>query len=153
MLNFEIKDATKILSVARALKTYHPPFTVADNYRLIDNGIDPEATVQIEAEGQFIHEAANGAGPVDALASVLKKALTPLFPFLDQISLIDYRAEIIDASLGTATLVMVSITFTDGDEVWKVYSSSANINFASFNVLVDGLEYAILRYRQKNCRS
>ena len=145
MLDFEVKDATKALGIARSLNKYIPPFTITDNYRLIDNGLDPEATVQIKANGKIIHEASNGTGPVDALASVLKKGLTPLFPFLAEIKLIDYHAEIIDSSLGTATSVQVSILFTDGEDVWKVYASSENINCASFKVLVDGFEYAILR--------
>ena len=150
MFNIEIKDATKTLAVARALNSYMPPFKVIDNYRLIDNGIEPEATVQIEADGKYIHEAANGTGPVDALAGVLKKALIPLFPFLEKIFLIDYHAEIIDARLGTATAVMVSITFSNGEDVWKVYTASENINRASFHVLVDGLEFAILNQWQKD---
>jgi 2-isopropylmalate synthase len=145
MLNHEIIDATKKLGIARALKQYTPPFRVIDKYRLIDNGVDPEATVQIEANTLLIHEAANGAGPVDALACVLKKALTPIFPFLESIKLLDYHAEILDSSMGTATIVLVNIIFTDGDEVWNVSSSSENINLASFNVLIDGLEYAILK--------
>ena len=145
MLNFEIVDATKILSIARALKSYKAPFKLVDNYRLIDNGVEPEATVQIEANGKIIHAAANGAGPVDALATVLKKALIPTFPFLEQIKLVDYHAAIIDSNLGTATSVQVTITFTNGTEVWKVYSSSENINLASFSVLVDGFEYAVLK--------
>ena len=145
MLNIDIVDATKKLGIARALKDYKPPFTIIDRYRLIDNGIEPEATIQLQALGNFIHEAANGAGPVDALANVLKKALTPIFPFLAEVTLIDYHASIIDSNLGTATSVRVSITFTDGTEVWNVYASSENINLASFKVLVDGIEYAILR--------
>lgn len=150
MFNFEVKDATRILGVARSLNNYKAPFSIVDNYRLIDNGIEPEATVQIEADGHAIHEAANGAGPVDALAGVLKKALLPLFPFLEKIQLIDYRAEIIDAKLGTATSVMVTIMFTDGIEVWKGYASSENINLASFQVLVDGMEYAIHLHEKKS---
>jgi 2-isopropylmalate synthase len=146
MLNFEIIDATKRLAIARSLDSYKPPFAIVENYRLIDDGINPEATVQIEAHGSFIHEAATGEGPVDALASVLMKALTPIFPEIGGIKLVDYHAEIIDSSKGTATSVQVTITFTDGKDVWKVYSSSANINRSSFKVLVDGFEYAILKY-------
>ena len=149
MLNLEIQDATKLLNVARALKSYTPSFRIIDSYRLIDNGIDHEATVQIEADGRFIHEAAKGAGPVDALAKVLKKGLLPLFPFLETVNLIDYHAQIVDANLGTATAVMVEIIFSDGADVWKCYATSENINLASFKVLVDGLEYAILCRNQK----
>lgn len=147
MLNYEMEDATLALTIARSLKSYLPPFKIIEGYRLIDNGIDPEATVQIEADGKFIHEASTGNGPVDALAKVLKKALTPLFPEIEKIQLIDYRANILDAKRGTSTDVEVTIIFTDGEEVWKVYSLSENINAASFHVLIDGFEYAILKRR------
>ena len=145
MLNFEIKDGTKILTIARSLHKYSPPFKIMGEYRLIDNGIDPEATVQIKANDRSIHEAATGKGPVDALAKVLKKALTPLFPEIEKVNLIDYRANILDAKRGTSTDVEVTIIFTDGEEIWKVYSLSENINTASFHVLLDGFEYAILK--------
>lgn len=149
MLNFEIQDATRELAIARALKTYDPPFSIVDNYRLIDNGIDPEATVQIEANGREIHEASTGNGPVDALAKVLKKGLTPLFPEIEGVALVDYRANIMDAKRGTSTEVEVTIVFTNGNDVWKVYAVSENINAASFQVLVDGFEYAILKYHSE----
>ena len=145
MLNLEIHDATKELNIARSLKKYTPPFKVIGGYRLIDNGVDPEATVQIEANGRSIHEASTGKGPVDALANVLKKALTPLFPELEKVVLVDYRANILDAKRGTSTDVEVTIIFTDGEEAWKVYYLSENINAASFHVLLDGFEYAILK--------
>jgi 2-isopropylmalate synthase len=149
MLNYEIEDASKILAVARSLKKYKPPFRVVGGYRLIDNGIDPEATVQIEANGRVIHEASNGAGPVDALANVLKKGLTPLFPLIGQIKLVDFHADILDAKRGTSTDVEVTIIFTDGTEIWRVHSLSENINNASFHVLVDGFEYAILKQQAR----
>ncbi len=145
MLNLEIHDATKELTIARSLQKYQAPFKVIGGYRLIDNGIDPEATVQIEANGRYIHEASTGKGPVDALANVLKKALTPLFPQLEKVALVDYRANILDAKRGTSTDVEVTIIFTDGEEAWKVYYLSENINAASFHVLLDGFEYAIFK--------
>lgn len=150
MLNYEIIDATKVLNITRSLDKYKAPFIIIDDYRLIDDGIEPEATVQIKANGKYIHEAATGSGPVDALAKVLKKALTPQFPFLEKIKLIDYGARILDSRKGTGTTIDVNITFTNGKYVWKVYSSSANINAASFIVLVDGFEYAILRELHSN---
>ncbi len=145
MLNYKIEDASKILAIARSLKKYRPPFRIVGGYRLIDNGIDPEATVQIEADGRVIHEASNGNGPVDALANVLKKGLTPLFPVIGQIKLVDFHASILDSKRGTSTDVEVTIIFTDGTEIWRVHSLSENINNASFNVLVDGFEYAVLK--------
>ncbi len=147
MLNIDIVDASKSLSIARSLARYAPPFKIIGGYRLIDNGIDPEATVQIEADGRVIHEASNGKGPVDALAKVLKKGLTPLFPEIEKVALVDFRANILDSRRGTSTDVEVTIIFSDGSEVWKVHSLSENINAASFAVLIDGFEYAILKNR------
>ena len=68
---------------------------------------------------------------------------------LPLVKLIDYRANILDAKRGTSTDVEVTIIFTDGDKVWKVYSLSENINAASFQVLLDGFEYAILKSETK----
>lgn len=149
MLNYEIEDASKALAISRSLKNYRPPFKILDNYRLIDNGIDPEATVQIESGGKIIHEASTGNGPVDALAKVLKKGLTPLFPIINDIKLVDFRANILDARRGTSTVVEVTIIFTNGKDVWKVSSLSENINYASFHGLIDGFEYAILKSTMK----
>lgn len=147
MLNNVVEDATKTLALARSLNRYKAPFKVTGNYKLIDNGITPEATVHIVAEGTSIHEASNGNGPVDALANVLRKALAPLFPEIAKIKLVDYHAKILDAQRGTRTEVEVTIIFTDGEELWKVYSMSENINHASFIVLIDGFEFAILKHR------
>jgi len=149
MLNYEIIDASKALTLARSLKKYSPPFKILEGYRLIDDGVHPEATVQIESQGKEIHEAATGNGPVDALATVLKKALIPLFAVVETIKLIDYRANIIGAHKGTETEVEVTIIFTDGNEIWKVYHLAENINNASFRALVDGFEYAILKENKK----
>jgi 2-isopropylmalate synthase len=145
MLNYDIEDASKVLAIARSLKKYRAPFQVVGGYRLIDNGIDPEATVQIEANGRVIHEASNGKGPVDALANVLKKGLIPLFPEIGKVKLVDFHAVIMDSKRGTSTDVEVTIIFTNGTELWKVHSLSENINAASFNVLIDGFEYAVLK--------
>ncbi len=148
MLNYKIEDATKKLTIARSLDRYIPPFRVVGDYKLIDNGVIPEATVHVEAEGRAIHEASNGKGPVDALANVLRKALMPIFPEIKDVRLIDYQAKILDAHRGTSTDVEVTIIFTNGEELWKVYSMSENINYASFRVLIDGFEYVILKKRE-----
>lgn len=81
---------------------------------------------------------------MDALANVLKKALTPLFPQLEQVRLLDYSSRIFDPRAGTAAKVEVRIIFGDGERLWEVHAFSENINKASFWALVDGFEYAIL---------
>ncbi len=142
-----IRDATKELNILRALDTYKKPFHVLGTYRLIDDGVRPEATVSIKAEHGQMHEASTGVGPVDALAGVLKKCLGSIFPFIQTVKLVDFSSKIHDSKAGTAAKVEVSIIFTDGTEIWSVAAFSENINEASFLALIDGFEYAILLNR------
>lgn len=139
-----IRDATKELNKLRSLKSYKSPFEVVGTYRLIDDGLRPEATVIIKTKKQEMHEASTGVGPVDALANVLKKSLSSIFPVIQGIKLVDFSSRIHDTKSGTSAQVEVSIIFTDGKEIWSVVAISANINMASFMALLDGFEYAIL---------
>jgi 2-isopropylmalate synthase len=139
-----IRDATKELNILRSLETYRKPFEVVGTYRLIDDGLRPEATVIIKTDNDEMHEASTGVGPVDALANVLKKSLSSIFPVIQGVKLVDYSARVHDARSGTSAKVEVSIVFTDGLEIWSVSEIAENINMASFMALLDGFEYAIL---------
>jgi 2-isopropylmalate synthase len=140
----QMKDGTRELNILRALAGYEKPFTIVGTYRLIDDGLRPEATVIIKTDDAEMHEASTGVGPVDALANVLKKSLGSIFPFIQEIKLVDFSSRISDSRSGTAARVEVSIVFTDGTEIWNVAAVSENINMASFMALLDGFEYAIL---------
>lgn len=148
MIEEKIKDATKILNLLRSMSDYKPHFEIIGNYRLIDDGVRPEATIMIRANGKEMHEAETGVGPVDALARVLKKSLISLFPEVDRIKLIDFSSRIFDPGAGTAAGVEVEILFSDGREAWRVRAFSENICKASFLALIDGFEYGI--YISKN---
>ncbi len=139
-----IRDATKELNILRSLDTYQKPFSVVGSYRLIDDGLRPEATVIIKTEHAEMHEASTGVGPVDALANVLKKSLGSIFPVINSVKLVDFASRISDSRSGTGARVEVSIIFTDGTEIWSVAAVSENINKASFIALLDGFEYPIL---------
>ena len=140
----QMRDASKELNILRALEGYERPFTIVGSYRLIDDGFRPEATVIVKTDDTEMHEASTGVGPVDALANVLKKSLGSIFPFIQEIKLVDFSSRISDSRSGTAARVEVSIVFTDGTEIWNVAAVSENINKASFMALLDGFEYAIL---------
>ena len=140
----DIRDATKELNILRSLDGYKSPFEVVGTYRLIDDGQRPEATVIIRTSDQEMHEASTGVGPVDALANVLKKSLSSIFPVIQGVKLVDFSSRIHESKTGTAAQVEVSIIFTDGSEIWSVAAISPNINMASFIALLDGFEYAIL---------
>ncbi|MCX5804508.1 MAG: hypothetical protein NT010_00360 [Proteobacteria bacterium] len=140
----DIHDATKELNILRALENYKSPFEIVGTYRLIDDGIRPEATVIIKANKKQMHEASTGVGPVDALANVLKISLSSVFPAIQGIKLVDFASRIHDSRSGTSAKVEVSIIFTDGKDIWSVAAVSDNINKASFMALIDGFEYAIM---------
>ncbi len=144
-----IRDATKDLNILRSLKTYTKPFAIVGTYRIIDDGVRPEATVIIRADHAQMHEASTGVGPVDALANVLKKSLSSIFPAIQTIKLVDFSSRIHDTKAGSAASVEVSIIFTDGEDIWSVAAVSENINMASFTALLDGFEYAILLKQEK----
>lgn len=147
-----IIDATKELNILRSRKNYRGPFEVVGTYRLIDDGLRPEATVIIKTDKEEMHEASTGVGPVDALAKVLKKSLSSIFPMIQGIKLVDFSSRIHDSRSGTSANVEVNIIFTDGEAIWSVVAISENINMASFMALIDGFEYAILAKKTKSSR-
>ena len=139
-----VADATKELNILRSKRNYSAPFAVVGTYRLIDDGLRPEATVIIRTDKREMHEASTGVGPVDALAKVLKKSLASIFPAIQDVKLVDFSSRIHDSRSGTSANVEVNIIFTDGETTWSVVAISENINMASFMALLDGFEYAIL---------
>jgi len=153
LIEEKIKDATKILNLLRSMSDYKPHFEIIGNYRLIDDGVRPEATIMIRANGKEMHEAETGVGPVDALARVLKKSLISLFPEVDRIKLIDFSSRIFDPGAGTAAGVEVEILFSDGKEAWRVRAFSENICKASFLALIDGFEYGIYISKNRKVKS
>jgi hypothetical protein len=148
----KIKNATKILNVLRSMSDYKPHFEIIGSYRLVDDGVRPEATIMLRANGKEMHEADTGVGPVDALAKVLKKSLKSIFPEIESVTLIDFSSRIFDPGAGTAAGVEVEILFSNGREAWRVKAFSENINRSSFLALLDGFEYAILVAREKGQR-
>ena len=104
---------------------------------LIDDGTDLAVRKLVAADGN---------GPVDAVASALKKALEKFFPILSDVDLVDYRVVILDNESATKAVSRVLITFasTKSHKTWSTVSVSTNTISASVNALVDGFEYAIL---------
>ena len=91
-------------------------------------------------------EVSDGNGPVDALASALKRALIPNHPHVEKIELVDYKVRILDPeqATGAATRVMIEFRDPEGDISWTTVSVDRNVISASLNALVDGFEYALI---------
>ncbi len=95
--------------------------------------------------GKNFHESTGtGDGPVNALDSALRLALTKFYPQLKNVRLTDYKVRILDGIAGTAAKTRVLITSTDGKREWGTVGVSENIIEASLQALVDSMEYALL---------
>ena len=102
-----------------------------------------EATVKVAVDGEVLHTAADGNGPVNALDTALRKALAAFYPELDSVHLVDYKVRILDGNAATAARTRVVITSTAGSLEWSTMGSATNIIAASAQALADSLEYAI----------
>jgi 2-isopropylmalate synthase len=146
-LSFEGAEASFELLVRRHLDGYAPPFRIVDYTCLVEQRagaeLRAEATVKVEVDGELLHTAADGNGPVNALDAALRKALRAFYPVLDTVHLYDYKVRILDSGAATAARTRVTIESTDGSLEWSTMGSDTNIIAASAIALGDSLEYAI----------
>jgi 2-isopropylmalate synthase len=145
---FEGAEASFELLMERALGRLRPCFEL-DAYRVIveeqSAGDEPvaEATVRVRVKGILEHTAAAGNGPVNALDHALRKALEEFYPNLKELRLLDYKVRILDESKGTAAKTRVLITSGDGVETWGTVGVADNIIEASWQALVDSVQYKL----------
>ncbi|MFH0948689.1 MAG: citramalate synthase [Elusimicrobiota bacterium] len=104
-----------------------------------------EATIKVYVEGSEELTAAEGDGPVNALDNALRKALDRFYPQLKNVRLSDFKVRIINPSDGTGAKVRVLIQSTDGKDEWSTVGVSENIIEASWQALVDAIEYKLLK--------
>jgi len=143
---YEAADASFEMLVRRLQPGYSAPWSVADfttQVRKNGGSVHAEATVKVEVAGAVYHTAASGNGPVNALDTALRKALSARFPALDDVSLHDYKVRILNGDAGTAATTRVLIESGRGATRWTTVGCSANIIEASLLALVDSLEYAV----------
>ncbi|MDQ6423304.1 citramalate synthase [Paenibacillus sp. LHD-117] len=103
-----------------------------------------EAIVKINVDGQIVHTAAEGNGPVNALDNAMRKALVQFFPRIEQIHLSDYKVRVIDEKDATAAKVRVLVESTGLDNTWSTVGVSSNVIEASWEALLDSIRYALL---------
>jgi 2-isopropylmalate synthase len=108
-----------------------------------DGKVQTEATIKVWARGERLVRTAEGNGPVNALDRALRDAIADLYPRLRDIELVNYKVRIIDEHKGTGAVTRVLIDASDSDETWGKIGVSENIIEASWEALVDSLEYAL----------
>ena len=104
-----------------------------------------EATVKIMVKGAAEYTVDEGDGPVNALDKALRKALLPHFPQIARVRLEDYKVRIIDSGSGTAAKTRVLVVSSDGNRTWGTVGVSTNVIDASWQALVDSLEFFLLK--------
>ncbi len=108
-----------------------------------------EATIKIVVDGQLEIMAAEGNGPINALDKALKKALIHFYPELKDIDLYDFKVRILDEKKGTEANTRVLIESGDHDSKWGTVGVSSNIIEASWQALVDSVDYKLHKTRVK----
>jgi 2-isopropylmalate synthase len=104
-----------------------------------------EATIMVKVGDRVEHTAAEGNGPVNALDNALRKALEKFYPGLAEVRLIDYKVRVLSAQEGTGANTRVLIESWDGKTRWGTVGVSENIIQASWQALVDSIDYKLLK--------
>ena len=145
--SFEGAPASFELLIRRQSPEYRAPFRVVDFTVLVDQrnggGVRAEASVKVEVDGELLHTAAEGNGPVNAIDGALRKALVAFYPELDAIHLVDYKVRILDGEAATAARTRVIIESSGPSGAWATVGSHPNIIAASVAALTDSLEYGL----------
>ncbi|MDQ3925209.1 MAG: citramalate synthase [Actinomycetota bacterium] len=145
--HYEAADASLALLIGRTTGDAKPLFEL-ETFRIIsekraDGETTTEATIKLRVNGHRVISTAEGNGPVNALDNALRRAIEPHYPELKEIHLSNYKVRILDEHRATAATTRVLIDSTDGKRVWGAVGVGENIIEASWQALVDGLEYGM----------
>lgn len=124
-------------------------FRVMDERRWSANGdlvTMSEATIKVDIGTDHFMTVAEGNGPVNALDNALRKALTAVYPQLDDMRLADYKVRILTPGAGTEAITRVMIESRDAEgRLWSTIGVSPNVIDASYNALHDAITYKLFR--------
>ena len=145
--HYEAADASLALLIGRTTGEDRPLFEL-ETFRIISEKraggeTTTEATIKLLVKGQRVISTAEGNGPVNALDKALRQAIGPHYPELKEIHLSNYKVRILDEHRATAATTRVLIDSTDSKRVWGAVGVGENIIEASWQALVDGLEYGV----------
>ena len=150
---FEAADASFEILVKRELKQYKPFFGL-ESFKVTtekrnDGKTFAEASIRLTINGKQEFSASDGDGPVDALDRALRKVLTKFYPNLNQMHLTDYKVRVINSKAATAAKVRVLIESQDETDSWTTVGVHENVIEASWEALIDSIEYKLLKDLKK----
>ena len=153
---FERAEASLELIIQEIQKRFTPFFTLK-GFRIVSEKTEgsshtsSEASIKVEVNGESEHTAAEGNGPVSALDKALRKALVKFYPEIEEIHLSDYKVRVLDSKEGTSSSVRVLMDQKTRNMEWSTVGVSENIIEASWQAMVDGIEYML--YKRKQSRN
>ncbi|MFH1645339.1 MAG: citramalate synthase [Candidatus Omnitrophota bacterium] len=147
--HFEAAEGSFELLLKRSMKAYKKFFELL-GFTLVtekdeEGKLRSEATVKIKVTGELVHTVSEGDGPINALDNALRKGLVKFYPQLEKMHLSDFRVRVLDEKAGTAARVRVLIQSQDDKKSWWTIGVSENIIEASWQALVDSLEYKLVK--------
>jgi len=146
---FEAAEASVELMVRRESPDWKPFFELMDFMVVVEHregrGLLAEANTKLRIGGKVYHTAAEGVGPVDALDHAFRKALVEVYPSVQDFRLSDYTVRILDAHLATSAVTRVLVETSDGKNTWSTVGASQNIIEASWQAVMDSIDYGLMR--------
>jgi 2-isopropylmalate synthase len=154
---FEAADGSFELLLRKEAGIYEPLFRL-ESWRTIvekraDGKVETEATIKIWVGGERYVRTAEGNGPVNALDKALRSAIGEIYPHLKDIELANFKVRILDETKGTGAITRVLLDATDGRDLWGAIGVSENVIEASWEALVDSLEYGMQPGRPQHARA
>lgn len=152
--SYEVADGSLALLIERHLYGSRPHFTLESFRVIVDDREDTgalakdaqsEATIKVHVGDERFVATGEGVGPVGALSKALKMALATAYPQVKDMHLIDFKVRLLDESTGTDAITRVVITTRDEAGTWGTIGVSENIIEASWNAMVESLEYGLVR--------
>jgi 2-isopropylmalate synthase len=145
--HYEAADGSFELLLRKETGEYEPLFRL-ESWRAIvekraDGRVETEATIKIWVGGERYVRTAEGNGPVNALDRALREALVEIHPHLRDLELVNFKVRILDETKGTGAVTRVLLDTSDGAQVWGSIGVSENVIEASWEALVDSLEYGM----------
>jgi 2-isopropylmalate synthase len=144
--HYEAAEASFELLLRRESGEYEPLFRL-ESFRVVtekreDGRVQTEATIKVWVDGERYLRTEEGKGPVNALDRALRGAIIDRYPHLADIELTNYKVRILDEAHGTDAVTRVLLDSSDGEREWGTIGVSENIIEASWEALVESLEYA-----------
>ncbi|MBU2541318.1 MAG: citramalate synthase [Candidatus Omnitrophica bacterium] len=151
---FEAADGSFALLLQKAFKR-HSKFFELESFRVIiekkqSGKLVSEATIKLKVNKAIEHTTAEGDGPINALDNALRKSLKGFYPTLSKMRLSDFKVRVLDAKSGTAAKVRVLIQSQDEEASWGTVGVSENIIEASWQALMDSVEYKLSKDAKSN---